>query len=64
MRQQVTKMGAVPLLVARWGPVRAGNCVSCGDKVPQGNPGRCGLCVTAAVWVLQQTRKTGADGQR
>ena len=54
MRPQVPATGAIPLLVARYKPVGVGRCVSCGDAVPSDNPGRCGLCVTAAVWVLHR----------
>jgi hypothetical protein len=67
MRGQMTARGPVPLLVARGGSARPRHCVSCGDPVPPENPGRCRLCVTAAVWVLQShrlSRRTGASEER
>jgi len=57
MRQQVTPGKPVPLLVARKNEPPSGRCVSCGEPVPPDNLGRCGLCVAAAVWVLQEVRQ-------
>lgn len=66
MRTQVRPGCAIPVLVARDTRPQAGHCISCGDPIPPDNPGRCGLCVTAAVWVLREHRgwKSGANEER
>lgn len=61
MRTQVKPGKAIPVLVARANRPRPGHCISCGEYIRPDNPGRCGLCVAAAVWVLQE-RSTGATG--
>lgn len=66
MRTQVRPKRAIPVLVARDTTTRVGHCISCGDPIPPDNPGRCGLCVTAAVWVLREQLgwETGANEER
>lgn len=62
MRRQLPRRGSVPLLVARDCPLLPNHCVSCGDPVPDRNPGRCSLCVTAAVWVLREREYAAGSG--
>ena len=57
MRPQVTKGGAIPLLLAR--PIGAwelGTCCSCGEPLAPDERYRCRPCVTAAVAVLATTQ--------
>lgn len=54
MRKQIGKDRAIPLLTARDGEVSGGRCVSCGDLVGTDSPPRCGRCIAAAVWVLDE----------
>jgi hypothetical protein len=57
MRPQVTRSGAIPLLLARpvgaWGP---GTCCSCGEPLAPDERYRCRPCVAAAVVVLETTQ--------
>jgi hypothetical protein len=54
MRPQVTKTGAIPLLLARPG-IRfpLGSCCSCGDPLAADERYRCRPCVAAAVAVVE-----------
>ncbi len=57
MRPQVTRSGAIPLLLARpigaWG---LGTCCSCGEPLAPDERYRCRPCVAAAVAVLETTQ--------
>ncbi len=57
MRPQVTRTGAIPLLLARpsgaWG---RGSCCSCGESLGRADRYRCRPCVAAVVAVLETTQ--------
>ena len=54
MRPQMTRTGAIPLLLARSGaPFEVGGCCSCGDTLVPGERYRCRPCVAAVVAVLE-----------
>ena len=57
MRPQMTRTGAIPLLLARPGaPWATGCCCSCGDRLTSDDRYRCTPCATAAIAVLESTR--------
>ncbi len=57
MRPQVTRTGAIPLLLARpigaWG---RGSCCSCGESLGRDDRYRCRPCIAAVVAVLETTQ--------
>ncbi|MEX1172013.1 MAG: hypothetical protein WEG56_05300 [Chloroflexota bacterium] len=57
MRPQVTRSGAIPLLLARpVGALGLRTCCSCGEPLAPAERYRCRPCVAAAVAVLEPTQ--------
>ena len=57
MRPQVPECGPIPFLVARSVPSQDGRCLSCGDLLAGDRRYRCGLCVEAALRLLNEVRE-------
>ena len=56
MRPQIPSEGTIPFLVAQEVPWRKGQCLSCGDPLPEGRKCRCLPCSRAAHLVIEEIR--------